>query len=433
MAKKQTPVITRQHLLPFILVTSLFFFWGIANNMTDTLLAAFKRIMSMTDTQTSLIQFSFYGAYAVLALPAALYIKRYSFKSGIIIGLVMYAAGTILFYPAGKAASYTFYLIAIFIMAGGCSILETTANPYILSMGSPETATRRLNVAQSFNPLGSITGILLSTYFIQAELNNADAATRAAMSPEQLQAIQAHEMGAVTGTYMTLGFVLLALLLVMLLARMPKNGDADRNIHLAATFRRLMKNKRYWMGVVAQFFYVGAQIGVWSFTIRLAMSELGIAEKQGSLIYLYTIIGFSLSRFVFTWLMKFFRPSKLLVVAAAADILFALTVVLTAGSGWITIAALFCISIFMSLMFPTIYGIALDGIGEDAKIGASGLIMAILGGALLTPLQAVISDATSINTSYLVPCFCFAVVLLFGLTVERDNKRKPAERPQTAG
>ena len=420
--------IEKKYLLPFSLVSVLFLLWGIANNMTDTLLSAFKRIMSMSDTQTSLIQFAFYGSYFCFALPAALYIRKYSYKSGVILGLALYAAGAILFFPASKVASYGFYLAAIYILAGGCSILETTANPYILSMGAPETATRRLNIAQSFNPLGSITGILLSTYFIQAELNNADAATRAAMNPEQLQAIQAHEMGAVTGTYMTLGFVLLALLLVMLLARMPKNGDTDRSIHLAATFRRLMKNKRYWTGVVAQFFYVGAQIGVWSFTIRLAMSELGIAEKQGSLIYLYTIIGFSLSRFVFTWLMKFFRPGRLLVVAAAADILFALIVVLTAGSGWITIAALFCISIFMSLMFPTIYGIALDDIGEDAKIGASGLIMAILGGALLTPLQAVISDATSINTSYLIPCFCFIVVLLFALTVEHDDKKKTLEQ-----
>ena len=248
------------------------------------------------------------------------------------------------------------------------------------------------------------------------------------MSPEQLQSIQAHEMGAVTGTYMTLGFVLLAVLLIMLFAKMPKNGDSDKSLHLRSTFRRLMKNKRYWMGVVAQFFYVGAQIGVWSFTIRLAMSELGILEKQGSLIYLYSIIGFSASRFIFTWLMKFFRPSKLLVVAAVADILLSLVVVFTAGSGWVAVGALMCISIFMSLMFPTIYGIALDGIGEDAKIGASGLIMAILGGALLTPLQAIISDATSINTSYVVPCFCFIVVLLFGLMVERDDKRKALEQ-----
>ena len=421
---KKPAVVSKQFLLPFVLVTSLFFFWGIANNMTDTLLAAFKRIMSMTDTQTSLIQFSFYGAYAVLALPAALFIKRYSYKSGIVLGLFMYALGAILFFPASKAASYTFYLGAIFILAGGCSILETTANPYILSMGAPETATRRLNVAQAFNPLGSITGILLSTFFIQAELNSADATARAAMSEAQLEAIQAHELGAVTGTYMTLGFVLLAVLVIMLLSHMPKTDKAsiaDENPKSGSTIRRLASNKRYWMGVVAQFFYVGAQIGVWSFTIRLAMSELGIREQAGSVIYLISIIGFSVSRFVFTWLMKYFRPSRLLVVAAIADIVLSLVVVLTQGMGWLPVCALIAISLFMSLMFPTIYGIALDGIGDDAKIGASGLIMAILGGALLTPLQAVISDATSINTSYLVPAFCFLVVLLYGLYVEKHR------------
>ena len=431
--------IPRRYVLPFVLVTSLFFFWGIANNMTDTLLAAFKRIMSMSDTQTSLIQFSFYGAYAVLALPAALFIRRYSYKSGIILGLLMYATGCILFLPAARAASYSFYLGAIFILAGGCSVLETTANPYILSMGPQETATRRLNVAQAFNPLGSITGILLSTFFIQAELNQADAAARAQMTDQQLAAIQAHELGAVTGTYMTLGFVLLAVLVLMLFAKMPKEkssdpkdlkdfNDTNDTTALAASsgssFRRLMRNRHYWFGVIAQFFYVGAQIGVWSFTIRLAMAELGIREQQGSVIYLISIIGFSASRFIFTWLMKYFRPSRLLVVAAVADIVLSLVVVLTQGMGWLPVVALIAISLFMSLMFPTIYGIALGGVSvDDAKIGASGLIMAILGGALLTPLQAIISDASSINTSYLVPAACFLVVLLYGLYVERTTRR----------
>ena len=435
--------IPRRYVLPFVLVTSLFFFWGIANNMTDTLLAAFKRIMSMSDTQTSLIQFSFYGAYAVLALPAALFIRRYSYKSGIILGLLMYATGCILFLPAARAASYTFYLGAIFILAGGCSVLETTANPY--TFPPQGTATRRLNVAQAFNPLGSITGILLSTFFIQAELNQADAAARAQMTDQQLAAIQAHELGAVTGTYMTLGFVLLAVLVLMLFAKMPREkssdpkdfkdlkdlkdfNDTNDTTALAASsgssFRRLMRNRHYWFGVIAQFFYVGAQIGVWSFTIRLAMAELGIREQQGSVIYLISIIGFSASRFIFTWLMKYFRPSRLLVVAAVADIALSLVVVLTQGMGWLPVVALIAISLFMSLMFPTIYGIALGGVSvDDAKIGASGLIMAILGGALLTPLQAIISDASSINTSYLVPAACFLVVLLYGLYVERTTRR----------
>lgn len=445
-------VIERKYLVPFILVTSLFLLWGIANNMTDTLLSAFKRIMSMSDAQTSLIQFAFYGSYFCFALPAALYIRKYSYKSGVILGLALYAAGAILFFPAAKTASYAFYLVAIYIMAGGCSVLETTANPYIMAMGSSQTATRRLNVAQSFNPLGSITGILLSQYFILSELSSASASERAAMSADQLAAMQAHELGAVTGTYMTLGFVLLAIMVVMLIVRMPEGGGSAEEASgtglasgsdqtavsgsgeglidgMMASFRRLSRNRKYIWGVVAQFFYVGAQIGVWSFTIRLVMKELGILEAQAASIYLAAIICFSAARFIFTWAMKFVRPSSLLACAAAADIVLSALVVLLGGTGWICVACLVAISFFMSLMFPTIYGIALcdveneaaGGKAGDAKIGASGLIMAILGGALLTPLQGMLSDAAGINISYLVPLVCFVVVLVYSLTAAREK------------
>lgn len=416
--------IEKKYLLPFCLVTVLFLLWGIANNMTDTLLSAFKRIMSMSDTQTSLIQFAFYGSYFCFALPAALYIRKYSYKSGVILGLALYAAGAILFFPASRVASYGFYLAAIYILAGGCSILETTANPYILSMGAPETATRRLNIAQSFNPLGSITGILLSQYFILGELSSASAAERAAMSPEQLEAMQAHELGAVTGTYMTLGFVLLAILVVMLLVKMPEGRDSGQTGTLKDSFRRLLANRDYVWGVVAQFFYVGAQIGVWSFTIRLAMQELGILEAKAATIYLAAIICFSAARFLFTWLMKWIRPARLLCWAALADILLCLLVFLCKGTGWLCVGALIGVSFFMSLMFPTIYGIALGGVGEDAKIGASGLIMAILGGALLTPLQGKISDLAGVHASYLVPLVCFAVVLAYAWRVVHKSVDK---------
>ncbi len=416
--------IEKKYLLPFCLVTVLFLLWGLANNMTDTLLSAFKRIMSMSDAQTSLIQFAFYGSYFCFALPAALYIRKYSYKSGVILGLCLYAAGAILFFPASKTASYAFYLAAIYIMAGGCSILETTANPYILSMGAPQTATRRLNIAQSFNPLGSITGILLSQYFILGELSSASAAERAAMSPEKLEALQAHELGAVTGTYMTLGFVLLAIMVVMLLVRMPEGRDDGAADSLKETFRRLLSNKTYKWGVVAQFFYIGAQIGVWSFTIRLVMQELGILEARAATIYLVSIICFSAARFLFTWLMKWFRPSKLLLWAAVADIVLCALVVLCKGSGWLCVGALVGVSFFMSLMFPTIYGIALTDVGADAKIGASGLIMAILGGALLTPLQGRISDLFGVNASYLVPLGCFVVVLAYACFVVHNSVDK---------
>ena len=424
MMKQTVKTIEKKYLLPFCLVTVLFLLWGIANNMTDTLLSAFKRIMSMTDTQTSLIQFAFYGSYFCFALPAALYIRKYSYKSGVILGLALYAAGAILFFPASKVASYGFYLAAIYILAGGCSILETTANPYILSMGAPETATRRLNIAQSFNPLGSITGILLSQYFILGELSSASAAERAAMDPSRLQAMQAHELGAVTGTYMTLGFVLLAILVVMLLVKMPEGRDGGSEGGVKAAFRRLLSNKPYVWGVIAQFFYVGAQIGVWSFTIRLVMQELGILEAKAATVYLASIICFSAARFIFTALMKWIRPARLLAWAAAADIVLCLLVFLCKGTGWPCVAALIAVSFFMSLMFPTIYGIALGGVGDDAKIGASGLIMAILGGALLTPLQGKISDLFGVNASYLVPLLCFVVVLAYAWYVVHNSVEK---------
>lgn len=396
----------KKYLLPFALVTSLFLLWGLANNMTDTLLAAFKRIMDMSDAQTSLIQFAFYGSYFCFALPAAIFISRHSFKSGIILGLLLYSAGAILFLPAAYAASYGFYLVAIYIMAGGCSVLETTANPYILSMGSPETATRRLNIAQSFNPIGSIIGILMSKYFILKDIS----------------------LYSVSGTYASLGLVLIAILVAMLFVKMPAGRDSGNRSGIIASFGRLFRNRLYRYGVVAQFFYVGAQIGVWSFTIRIVMQELGVLEAQASTIYLITIIGFCLSRFIYTWLMKWISPAKLLLAGGVLSTLMTAVVVLGAGSGWLLIVALVLISFFMSLMFPTIYGLSLGGVAQsehpdDAKLGASGLIMAILGGALLTPLQGLVSDNSSIYMSYIIPAICFVVVTLFAAYAVKTNKR----------
>lgn len=394
--------IEKEFFIPFVLVTSLFALWGLANNMTDTLLAAFRKIMQMSDTQTSFIQMAFYGAYFCIALPAALYIRKHSYKSGVILGLVMYASGAMLFLPAAEAESYAFYLIAIYIMAAGCSVLETTANPYIMSMGSPETATRRLNIAQSFNPIGSIMGIMVSKYFILQDIS----------------------LYSISGTYAVLGGVLLAIMMVMFFANMPEGQSTDdREMALAATFRRLARNKRYIWGVVAQFFYVGAQIGAWSFTIRLVMKELGVVEAEAATIYLVSIIGFCLSRFVYTWLMEWIAPGQLLAMGSVLSAVSAIMVVLC--SGWLAVGSLVLVSVFMSLMFPTIYGIALGSVSEsdhsdDTKIGASGLIMAILGGALLTPLQGIVSDAAGINMSYLVPLSCFVVVLCYAIyTIKR--------------
>ena len=389
-------VIEKKNILPFVLVTSLFALWGLANNMTDTLLAAFKRIMDMSDTQTSFIQMAFYGAYFCIALPAALFISKYSYKSGVILCLVLYALGAILFLPAAGVESYAFYLIAIYIMAAGCSVLETTANPYIMSMGSADTATRRLNIAQSFNPMGSILGIIVSKYFILKDIS----------------------LYSVSGTYAAVGGVLLVIMVVMLFARMPEGKDTSNDTSLRATFSRLFKNKHYMGGVIAQFFYVGAQIGVWSFTIRLVMKELGYIEAQAATLYLISIIGFCASRFIYTWLMKYIAPQRLLLIGAILSTACSLIVVFSAG--WIAVIALVLVSAFMSLMFPTIYGIALGSVtksehADDTKIGASGLIMAILGGALITPVQGMVSDAAGINISYVVPMVCFVVVMIYAL------------------
>lgn len=397
-------VIEKKYLLPFILITTLFALWGVAANMTDTLLAAFRKVMQMSDTQTTFIQMAFYGAYFCIALPAALFIRKHSYKSGVILGLILYATGAILFLPAAWAASYAFYLFAIYVMATGCSVLETTSNPYILSMGSLETATRRLNIAQAFNPIGCIMGILISKYFILQDIS----------------------LYSISGTYAALGGVLLGIMAVMLFAHMPAlrpTLGSEDELSLGATFGRLSQNKRYVWGVVAQFFYMGAQTGTWSFAIRLAMKELGVVEAEAANIYLAAIIGFCLSRFGYTWLMKYFAPQRLLVVGALLSAVCALMVVLT--TGWTAVVALVLASVFMSLMFPTIYGLALGdvenpekgGFAGDAKIGASGLIMAILGGALLTPLQGLLSDAAGINLSFLVPMVCFVVVLCYALYV----------------
>lgn len=408
-----TPMIRREILLPFILITSLFFMWGLANNMTDTLLAAFKRIMSMTDFQTSWIQIAFYGSYFCLALPAAIFIKKFTYKAGVLLGLGMFVAGALLFYPASQTMQYGHFLAALFILAGGLSILETTANPYIIAMGPEDSGTRRLNFAQSFNPIGSITGVILSKAFILSKLNVAGAEERAQMSPEQLQAIQSEELSAVMGPYVGVALFLLLLWIIIAAIKMPRASDEGPDLQIGSTLKRLLLRKQYVWGVVAQFFYVGAQIGVWSFTIRYVMQELNVDEDSAASYYLAALVLFTLARFVNTALMKFIRPATLLTGCALAAI--ACTGLVIYGSGYTGVVALVAISGFMSLMFPTIYGLAVRGLGQDTKIGGSGLIMAILGGAVLTAIQGAVSDTTgSIHLAFFVPMGCFVVIAIYG-------------------
>ena len=420
------PLVPGNILLPFILLTSCFAWWGLANNMTDTLLAAFKKIMSMSDFQTSWIQLAFYGSYFCLAFPAAIFIKKYSYKSGVLLGLGMFVGGSLLFYPASRTMNYFHFLGALYILAGGLSVLETAANPYIIAMGPEETGTRRLNFAQSFNPIGSIIGVLLSKFFILSHLNSASAEKRAVMSAEQLQSIQAEELSAVMGPYVAVALFLAVLWVVMAAIKMPTASDTGSDLDLGPTLKRLLHNRHYVWGVVAQFFYVGAQIGVWSYTIRYVMQELGINEEQAATYYLASLILFTGNRFICTWLMRFMSPGNLLALLSFGAIACTLTVIFAGGI--IGVYALVGISACMSLMFPTIFGLSVRGLGADTKIGGSGLIMAILGGAVLTSVQGQVSDLTgSIKMAYFVPCACFAIIAYYGAVACRKDL------PQTNG
>jgi MFS transporter, FHS family, L-fucose permease len=424
---KSEPMIPRNILWPFFLLTSLFAWWGLANNMTDTLLAAFKRIMSMSDSQTALIQVVFYGAgYGLLAIPAAIYIKKYTYKAGILLGLGLYILGALLFYPAKLTANFYYFLAALWILSGGLSILETAANPYIIAMGPEESGTRRLNFAQSFNPLGSILGVILSKLFILSELNAASAEERAAMSVQDLKAIQTGELNAVTSTYVIVGLVLLLTwFLIAINKKMPRASDSHGPLNFAATFKRLVHNRHYMWGVVAQFFYVGAQIGVWSFTIRYVMQELAVNEADASSYYIAALILFTISRFICTWLMKFIAPGNLLAVLSVLAVFFSLGVIFIGGH--IGAYALVGISGCMSLMFPTIFGLAVRGLGDDTKIGGSGVIMAILGGAVITQIQGFVSDmTTSINLAYFVPLACFVIIAYYGAVASKKDLRPAA-------
>jgi FHS family L-fucose permease-like MFS transporter len=410
-------LVQRETLIPFILLTSLFAWWGLANNMTDTLLAAFKKIKSMSDFQTSLIQMAFYGAYFCFALPAAIFVTRFTYKSGVLLGLALFIIGGLLFYPSSISMQYGHFLVSLYILAAGLSVLETSANPYILVMGPPETATQRLNLAQSFNPIGSILGVLISKVFILSNLNAVNKAERMAMPAEELRHIQSEELTAVMNPYVTVAFILLIVWIAIAFLKMPREKDT-RDVKIKASLSRLLKNKNYMLGVLAQFFYIGAQIGIWSYTIRYVMQELGINEAAAASYYLASLGLFALFRFISTLLMSYIKPVNLL---ALLSVIAALLVLIVMNIGGMTgVISLVLISACMSLMFPTIYGLALENAGEDTKIGGSGLIMAILGGAALTAVQGIVSDNVGINFAFIVPLCCFLVVFGFAFVKMRE-------------
>ena len=377
-------------------------------------------------TQGSLVQVAFYGGYFCMALPAAMFIRKFSYKAGVLVGLGLYALGALLFLPAKSVGVYGFFLIAYFIMTCGLSFLETSCNPYILSMGSEETSTRRLNFAQCFNPIGSLMGMYVAMNFIQARLHPASTAERALLDDAGFEAMKQADLNVLTGPYWVVGLVIIVMFVLILVARMPKNADQDHDMHIGPVLGRLLHRPRYWEGVIAQFFYVGVQIMCWTFNIqygtRVFMAE-GMDEQSAEVLsQTYNIIAMVLfvsCRFLCTWLMKYLQPSKLLTIFAIGGMIATAGVIFLQNR--LGLYCLVAVSGFMSLMFPTIYGIALGGLGDDAKFGAAGLIMAILGGSVLPPLQAWIIDKgtvgflPAVNASFILPFICFIVVCLYGV------------------
>jgi FHS family L-fucose permease-like MFS transporter len=413
------------YIIPFILITSCFALWGFANDITNPMVKAFSKIFRMSVTDGALVQVAFYGGYFAMAFPAAIFIRKYSYKAGVLMGLGLYAAGAMLFFPAKLTGSYYPFLIAYFILTCGLSFLETSCNPYILSMGTEETATRRLNLAQSFNPMGSLIGMFVAMNFIQARLNPLDTAGRAELSETEFAAMRDSDLSVLIGPYLIIGLVITAMFLVIRFAKMPKNSDQSHDINFLPTLRRIFSLPRYREGVIAQFFYVGAQIMCWTFIIqygtRVFMAD-GMSEIDAEVLsQRYNIIAmaiFCCSRFVCTFFLKYINAGLLLAILAIGAGCFTCGVILL-HNVW-GLYCLVAVSACMSLMFPTIYGIALQGMGDDAKFGAAGLIMAILGGSVLPPLQASIIDMghigtlPAVNLSFILPLICFAVIVVYG-------------------
>lgn len=413
------------YLIPFILVTFCFALWGFANDITNPMVKAFSKIFRMNVSEGTLVQVAFYGGYFAMAFPAAIFIRKYSYKAGVLMGLALYAIGALLFFPAKGIGVYGCFLVAYFIMTCGLSFLETSCNPYILTMGEEKTATRRLNLAQCFNPCGSIIGMFVAMNFIQAKLNPMSSDERALLGDTEFEALKNSDLSVLIAPYLFIGLVITVMFLIILFTKMPKNGDQSKEIHFLPTIKRIFSLKYYREGVIAQFFYVGAQIMCWTFIIqygtRVFMAE-GQDEQSAEVLSqrfnIFAMLFFICSRFIATYLMKYVKPAKLLTCFAVLAMVFTLGVILFQNR--YGIYCLVAVSGCMSLMFPTIYGIALDGMGDDAKFGAAGLIMAILGGSVLPPLQAAVIDQGTVfgmpatNVSFIFPLICFLVVGVYG-------------------
>ncbi len=434
-------LVERRYLVTFILITTLFALWGFANDITNPMVAAFKTTLEISNFKAAFVQFAFYGGYATMAIPAAFFIRRFSYKSGILLGLALYATGAFMFIPAAGAENFLLFCISLYVLTFGLAFLETTANPYILSLGSPETATRRLNLSQAFNPIGSLTGMIIASQVVLANLySNADAvsSTYGVSDFSQLDAatkavIRTHDLETIRNPYVAIGVVVLLMLVVLAIFVKKENasGEQTRQPDAKSSLRRLWQNKIYREGVITQMFYVAAQIMCWTFIIQYA-GRLGIEKNIAQWWNIAAMALFLCGRFIGTFLMKYINSRRLMMVFAIC------AAVMTAGAilidGRAGLCCLIAVSLFMSIMFPTIYGIALEDVRQDSTLGAAFLVMAIVGGAIMPPLQGAIIDldetapgmfgaVSATNFSFILPLICFLVVGIYGYRTLKAQRR----------
>ena len=439
-SEKPTPVVPKALLLPFVLITSLFALWGFANDITNPMVSAFKKVLELNNTQASWVQMAFYGGYFTMALPAAIFAKRYSYKKGILLGLALYAAGAMLFYPAAAYEQFIFFLLALYILTFGLAFLETTANPFILSMGPEETATQRLNLAQAFNPIGALAGLFAAQSFILGSLQSDDLDANGNpiydTLPETAKAaIRSSDLMVIRDPYVILGLVVIGILLLIAVVKMPEKQEEKLPGGGADSHRPdIPAGEIPGKGVLAQMFYVGAQIMCWTYIYQYA-EPLGI-DNRSAVPYAMSALGvFLLGRWICTILLRYFNAGRLLMYLSLLAILFTLGTIFIPGMGGLY--SLVMISFCMSLMFPTIYGIALEGMGDDAKYGAAFLVMAIVGGAIMPLAQgamldiggpgytdAVIMGVSEVRFSFVLPLICFALVAIYGYRVFRIHPQE---------
>lgn len=424
-------LVERKYLLIFILITTLFALWGFANDITNPMVAAFQTVMELSAAKASMVQFAFYGGYATMAIPAALFIRRYSYKSGVLLGLSLYAIGAFLFIPAAAEQEFTYFCLSLYVLTFGLAFLETTANPFILSLGSKQTATRRLNLAQAFNPMGSLSGMAVASLIVLPGLlsDRRDAAGKiifSSLSEGEKAGIRLHDLAVIRDPYVAIGLVVLVMLVVIALTRVPRSEQEREHSSVRETLSHLIHNGAYREGVVTQMFYVAAQIMTWTFIIQYA-DHLGINKATAQMYNIVAMALFLSGRFIATFLMRFVNTRLLLALFAVGATLCALGAVVI--DGMVGLYALVGISVFMSLMFPTIYGIALENVSQtDASLGAAFLVMAIVGGAIMPPLQGMIIDLgtvcghPAVNVSYVLPLICFLVVMTYGIRQYRREK-----------